>query len=138
AQSAGTTIYYYIEGTANGGKQVTHPIPAPSGYHKFKITGTGSGGGNSDISEIDPIQILDIYPNPANEITVIPVHSNNAIQGTIYMTNVLGDVIEIIHQGDIPAGNKNFFVDATQYAAGLYHIVIQTGEYRTVKKLMIK
>lgn len=137
AQNAGTTIYYYIEGTAVGGKQVSHPYTAPDGYHKFKITGTGSGG-NSDIAEIDPIQLLDIYPNPASEITVIPVQSKQALDCSITLTNMLGDVVEIIHQGDVPAGKKNFFIDASQYAAGMYQVVIRTGEYQTVKKLMIK
>jgi hypothetical protein len=135
AQSSGTTVYYYIEGTAVGGKQVTHPFTAPAGYHKFNVTGSG---GSSDISEVNPIQLLDIYPNPASEITVIPVKANYQMQCSITLTNMLGDVVEVIHEGEVPAGKKNFFIDATQYASGMYQVVIRSGENKTVKKLMIK
>jgi agmatine deiminase len=135
AQAAGTTIYYYIEGTAVGGKQVTHPFTAPDGYHKFTITGTGT----SDIAELEnPVMIMDIYPNPASEITVIPINASTEMQASIMVTNMLGEIVEIVHQGDIPAGDKNFFIDATEYAAGMYQVIVESGDYRTVKKLMVK
>jgi agmatine deiminase len=136
AQAAGTTVYYYIEGTAVGGKQVTHPIPAPAGYHQFTVTG-GSGGGGASIDE-NPIVIKDIYPNPASEITVIPVHSNHNVNCTITLTNMLGATVEEIYSGPITQGDKNFFIDASIHAAGMYQVMIQMDVYRTFKKLMIK
>lgn len=135
AQPDGTTVYYYIEGTAVGGKQVTHPMTAPAGYHKFTVTVGGSGG--ADIDE-NPIQILDIYPNPASEITVIPVHSNHNVDCNIVLTNVLGEVVEVIYSGELAQGDKNFFIDASQYAAGMYQVLVQMDDYKTYKKLMIK
>ena len=135
AQAGGTTVYYYIEGTAVGGKQVTHPMPAPAGYHDFKVTG---GGGGADIAEQNPLAIMDIYPNPANSITVIPVNTLNDISCTIYMTNMLGDVVATIYDGQLSVGDKNFFIDAGEYAAGMYQVVIQTENYKVQKKLMIK
>jgi agmatine/peptidylarginine deiminase len=135
-QPGGTTIYYYIEGTATGGKQVTHPMPAPAGYHKFVVT-DGGGGGGASIDE-NPIQILDIYPNPASEITVIPVHSNHAINCSITLTNMLGDVVEEIYSGPIAPGDKNFFIDASVHAAGMYQVMVRMDDYRTFKKLVIQ
>ncbi|UKN00122.1 agmatine deiminase family protein [Paracrocinitomix mangrovi] len=138
AQAVGTTVYYYIEATAVGGKQVTHPFTAPAGYHKFKVLGTGGGGG-SGISETNPLELLEIYPNPASEITVIPVNMlNNVNDCQIVMTNMVGEIVEIIYQGELPAGKKNFFIDAGEYAAGVYQIIIQSGDYRDYKKLVIQ
>lgn len=134
AQADGTTVYYYIEATAVGGKQVTHPMTAPTGYHKFTVS---LGGGGADIDE-NPIQLLDIYPNPASEITVIPVHANHNVNCNIVLTNMLGEVVEVIYSGDLQQGDKNFFIDASQYASGMYQVMVQMDEYKTFKKLMIK
>ncbi|MFT4601398.1 MAG: agmatine deiminase [Arenicella sp.] len=136
AQADGTTVYYYIEGTAVGGKQVTHPIPAPTGYHKFTVS-TSGGGGGVGIDE-NPITIQDIYPNPASEITVIPVHSNHSVNCTINLTNMLGQVVEEIYSGSLSQGDRNFFIDASQHAAGMYQVLVQMDDYKTYKKLMIK
>lgn len=37
AQPFGTTVHYYVEGTANNGKVQTNPMPAPAGYRKFDV-----------------------------------------------------------------------------------------------------
>lgn len=135
-QSAGTTVYYYIEGEAVGGKTTTHPMPAPDGYHQFDVTGNGGGSG-ADLDE-NPIEILDIYPNPASAITVIPVHANHQVDCKITLTNILGDVVEQVYEGTVPQGDKNFFIDASIYAAGMYQVMIEMGDYRTYKKLIIQ
>ncbi|MEX1001564.1 MAG: agmatine deiminase family protein [Crocinitomicaceae bacterium] len=136
AQAPGTMVYYYIQGTAVGGKEVTHPMSAPDGYHKFKVADTGSGSGAS-IGEENPLQMKEIYPNPASGITVIPIHSKQAVNGRIIVTNLLGDVVEVVHDGPIPQGDKNYFVDATEYAAGMYQVIILSDDYKVVKKLMV-
>lgn len=136
AQAVGTTVYYYVEGTAVGGKQTTHPMPAPAGYHKFKVT--SSGGGGSGISVYQPIELLDIYPNPASAITVIPVHAHMAADCLIEVTNLLGEVVEVVYQGELPQGKKNFFIDASTYAAGMYQVMVQTGDQKVFKKLVIQ
>ena len=136
AQPAGTTVYYYIEGTAVGGKQVTHPMPAPAGYHQFDVTG-GGGGGGASIDE-NPIVIQEIYPNPASAITVVPVHANHNVNCTITLTNMLGEVVEEIYTGEVAQGDKNFFIDASLHAAGMYQVLVQMGDYKTYKKLIIQ
>ena len=35
--TSGSTVYYYIEATANSGKTINRPMPAPTGYFDFKI-----------------------------------------------------------------------------------------------------
>ncbi|MBD3636547.1 MAG: agmatine deiminase family protein [Crocinitomicaceae bacterium] len=136
AQPAGTTVYYYVEGTAVGGKQLTHPFPAPAGYHKFKVSGSGGGSG---IDEVNPLGMNDIYPNPASAITVIPVHTNRTIKNArIILTNMVGQIVEVIYEGELPQGDKNFFFDASQYAAGMYQVMIQSEEYKVYQKVVIK
>lgn len=135
AQPFGTTVYYYIEGEATSGKIVTHPMPAPAGYHNFKVIDPLI---LASISEEHPLEILDIYPNPASAITVIPVQSKAPINCTITITNMLGEIVAEIYNGSIEQGQKNFFIDASQYSSGIYQVVISTQEYKHVKKLVIE
>lgn len=138
AQAVGTTVYYYIEGTAVGGKQITHPMTAPDGYHKFKVYGSGSGGG-SGVIENNPLNMDDIYPNPASAITVIPVNTgSNVTNAKISLINMLGEEVEVIHQGMLPQGKQNFFIDASQYANGMYQVLIQSGDFKVYQKLVIQ
>jgi hypothetical protein len=133
AQAVGTTVYYYIEGTAVGGKQTTHPMPAPGGYHQFDVNGIAAS-----VAEQNPILVKEIFPNPANAITVIPVTSNQNVNCKVELTNMLGQVLEVIHDGPISAGEKNFFFDASMYPPGMYQVIAGCDEYRICKKLMIK
>lgn len=136
AQAVGTTVYYYIEGTAIGGKQITHPMPAPDGYHKFKIYGSSGG---SDIGEQNPLGMDAIYPNPAAAITVIPVNTTtNLKQAKISLTNMLGQVVEVIYEGEILQGEKNFFFDASIYENGIYQVLIEAENYKVIQKVVIQ
>ncbi len=40
-QPAGSEVFYYIQATANSGKQITRPIVAPEGYWRFKVISGG-------------------------------------------------------------------------------------------------
>lgn len=136
AQPVGTTVYYYVEGTAIGGKQTTHPMPAPDGYHKFLVYGSGGGSG---LEESNPLSMQDIYPNPASAITVIPVHTDGYVKNArIVLTDMVGRIVEVIYEGDLVQGNKNFFFDASMHAAGVYQVLIQADDYKTHQKVVIQ
>ncbi|MBK7127757.1 MAG: agmatine deiminase family protein [Crocinitomicaceae bacterium] len=134
AQAVGTTVYYYIGAEAVNGRQTEHPIPAPDGYHQFKVL----DGGNVDIASENPVVMNAIYPNPAKAITVIPVTFSQAVSAKIYLTNMLGELVAVIHDGNVSVGEQNFFIDASQFEAGIYQVVIAVDDYRTVQKLIIQ
>jgi hypothetical protein len=119
AQNAGTTLYYYVEGTSNSGKTLQRPLTAPAGYWKFKVLDASVG-----VNELGwHAELGSIYPNPASQITVIPVNANKVTNGSLIMYNVLGEKIHVIHEGNFPAAQKNFFIDAGNFPAGLYQVV---------------
>ena len=134
AQSVGTTVYYYVEGDANNGKTQVRPIVAPQGYWDFMVLDSGSIG----IHETQGVELLDVFPNPANAITCIPVTSLKATSATITLRDVTGKVVEEVYQGDIPMGESKYFINAANYAAGSYLVVVQTGNSTITKKLMIR
>lgn len=132
AQPVGTNIYYYIEANATNGKIGVRPIVAPTGYWHFYILG-GVG-----IDENAPAELADIFPNPASAITCIPVSSSTATEGKIQLLDVTGKVIKTIFEGQIPIGESKYFIFANEYAAGSYLVVMETGNSRITKKLMIR
>jgi agmatine deiminase len=135
AQAVGTTVYYYIEGVAVNGRTSTHPIPAPAGYHEFTVLDDGS---TATVEEENPIVFNSIYPNPASAITVIPVSFNQPVNCQIVITNMLGEIVTEVYNGAVDRGSKNFFIDAATYAAGVYQVVVITGDYKVYQKLIVQ
>lgn len=135
AQPAGTHVYYYILGHANSGKEQVRPMPAPLGNFEFDVLGsTGITEQSNNIS------MKPVYPNPAHGLTCIPVYIPQHTKGTIRLTDMLGKQVALIYEGEMPAGDKNYFMNSISLNlnAGAYLISVETTEGRTTQKLMIR
>ena len=134
AQAPETAIYYYVEGSSNSGKILQRPLTAPDGYWKFNVLGSSVG-----VNELGWNAALDkIYPNPASQITVIPVDANKATRGSLIMYNMIGEKVEVIHVGVFPSEQKNFFIHAANYPAGVYHVVFKSDGNTQTQSLVIE
>lgn len=58
-QALNTTVYYYVEGTANSGKVQTNPLPAPAGYRSFKVLSEILGCTNPSACNYNPEAGID-------------------------------------------------------------------------------
>jgi agmatine deiminase len=136
AQPAGTHIYYYIKGQANSGKQQVRPMPAPEGNFEFDVLGSPMG-----INEMSSAPVMKpVFPNPSHGITCIPVSFGKNTKGSIKLYDMLGNVVTIIHEGSMMAGEKNYFINsvALNLNAGAYLISVETEEGRSTQKLMVR
>ena len=129
--TSGSTVYYYIEATANSGKTINRPMPAPTGYFDFKILNN-----TTDIKSID--MKLSVFPNPASAITCIPVIVSHKTQATIFLVDILGQRTSTIFEGELPTGESKHFIDASQYPSGAYNIVLETAFGKSTQKLIIQ
>lgn len=132
-QAAGSTVYYYIEGTAKNGKSITRPLPAPKGYWHFCVLDSAV-----DAPEVQAPELAHIYPNPASAITVIPVVTQTSGSGSLRLYNALGQAVQTIHTGSFPAGASNYFIDASHFPPGTYWVELRMGAYRAVQKLIVR
>ena len=126
-------MLYYIDAEANSGKSLTRPMPGPEGPWDFPVI--------LDVSatqEAQDVQLLDIYPNPARAITLIPVSVSAKTKGSIHIFNALGQQLGTIFQGEFPAGQSNYFIDAARYAPGTYFVELKTSGSSVLKKLLIR
>ena len=136
-----TTIYYYIEATAFSGKILTRPLPAPAGYFNFNIledtiaepVDTTTFAYSFPQSKIS----LGAYPNPASALTCIPVESNKTFNGKLFLTDMLGKEVALIHEGKIEESKTNFFIKANDFAPGVYFINLKLHQKVIRKKLII-
>lgn len=116
AQSPGTTIYYYISATANSGKSQVRPMPAPSGWWKFTVTGTTGLIQNNEVVFSSP------FPNPAKAITCVPFYLSQAGFIKAELLDMHGRVVQVLHEGRMSSGEQRIFVDASTLADGIYMV----------------
>lgn len=133
AQPAGTTVYYYINAQANSGKEQNRPMSAPDGYWSFQVIGNAV-----NIEEHSTLSINKVYPNPASAITCIALNNLHAEQGSVTLINGLGQEVLRIFDGQLPLGESKYFLDASQFESGLYHIRVSSATSVTGIPLMIK
>jgi len=132
AQSAGTTVFYYIKATSNSGKTQTRPMPAPEGHWAFDVLGESVASLSEEEISFDPI-----YPNPASSITAIPVNSLPNEFGTIELIDAQGRVVSSIYKGFFNQNNTYFF-NASLFSKGVYTVSIQSDQRVVNQRVVIE
>ncbi|MBN8695628.1 MAG: agmatine deiminase family protein [Bacteroidetes bacterium] len=133
AQPAGTQIFYYVQGQANSGKQQVRPMPAPDAYWQFRVL--MSVGVNENLTNIFS---ASVYPNPSHGITCIPFTNERQLTGKLYVTDITGKLVKVIHDGNFKTGKTNYFIDTHEWSPGVYSIVAETSEGTKTQKLLVK
>ena len=128
-------IYYYIQATANSGKTIASPLPAPEGYFKFNILEQG----NTSLIQNNVTNIeMNAYPNPARAITCIPINCAKSFEGKVNLTDILGKEVAMIYEGNFEGGLNQFFIHANDYPKGMYFIVLDSEQSQIRKRLIIQ
>lgn len=134
AQPAGTTIYYYIKGESVSGKVQNRPMPAPDAYYHFNVDGIVT----SALDAATSFSLDKIYPNPASAITCISIEGINSAKVEIELINAFGQVIDKIYTGNMAVGTNKYFLDASQYASGMYFVKVTSNYTSQSYPLMIQ
>ena len=128
-------MFYYIEAEANSGKQIVRPLVAPAGYFNFQIEECIV---NAEEVILNEIRLEEIFPNPANAITCVPVTLTSSTQATLTITDILGRDVQTLFDGKMPAGENKYFIQAHNYEAGTYFVTLKTDNQQQVQKLIVK
>jgi agmatine deiminase len=131
-QAEESVVFYYVEATANNGKTLTRPMPAPAGYWSFLVCKTSSS------TEAPRVVMADIFPNPARSITCIPLFLSEKMRGTLRVFNAVGQVVEVLHEGEFAAGESKYFLHADRYTPGMYLVEWQVGRQRVTQRLVVR
>ena len=118
-------------------------------YFKFRFT---SNGGNNIF--IDDINIsgttgiedevtanlnYNLYPNPAQENTVVSFALTNKQNITLGIYDVLGRSVSSIYSGELSTGGHEFNIaEKSKLSAGVYFVKLDVGKQTFTKKLIVQ
>lgn len=100
---------------------------------------------NINLRQEDPVGIkavnssvlgISLYPNPSNGITTLHVNALVSSTSKVIVANALG---QVVYTTDIAlsAGSNNFTIDASNFASGIYSVIVDSNNTKTVKKLTV-
>jgi len=99
----------------------------------FYLTDSDDGG----IIIPNEILLYQNYPNPFNPSTTIefsvPVRSTVSLK----ITNLLGEQVAELFNGEIAAGRQKFTFDASQLSSGIYFVNLISPSSRQTKKILL-
>jgi PKD repeat protein len=138
--------------TGNQWIQQSLPITAPYNVSKnmlYKIRFTSNGGNNIYIDDIlvtgslgikeelaDKI-ILNIYPNPMQENSVVSFDLQNKEHVTIAVRDVLGRVLLNVFDGNLNPGNHAYSIwENSKLATGVYYVTVTIGDQAVTRKFI--
>ncbi|MEO8149312.1 MAG: agmatine deiminase family protein [Bacteroidia bacterium] len=134
AQPVGTEIFYYVQATANSGKQQVRPIAAPIGYWHFHVL---PPVGINEIASTK-FEMQPAFPNPSKGITCIPASFSKSTHITVTLEDVTGKIIDKIFEGQSKQGEQKFFINTDNIAAGIYVIRMHGADASAVQKLVVR
>ena len=108
-------------------------MPAPEGFYSFIVENSSSTSAIAASYDMQPV-----FPNPSKGITCIPVQTRYGTSGTLELYDLNGKQLKTIHQGDFPAGESRYYIDASEFAAGSYMIKFRTELKSDQQTLIIK
>ncbi|MFI5203455.1 MAG: PKD domain-containing protein [Flavobacteriales bacterium] len=147
----GASTYSWLFGDA-GTSAAPNPVHnyAASGTYTVELTATGTcgndyyttnititdstSGGNVGINQLQQELLVNLYPNPVNDVFTIQIESSltDDIQ-----VEVLSPVGQVISTKNIPHTNNTAVAfDMSAYASGVYFVRIAQGNSRMVKPFM--
>ena len=85
------------------------------------------------ITEADLDKLVNIYPNPAQDVAVIQIAAS-LLSGplSIELRNYLGQTVQTIDQQ-----GEQVALNTSELPQGIYYVLVQTGKERVIKKLVI-
>jgi agmatine deiminase len=133
-QSAGTTVYYYIDATSVSGKSQVRPITAPAGCWKFNVLSTVgiAEAGNSPSSLGAP------FPNPARGFTYVQVSVSPGSSALIQLMDVTGRKVRGVFSGTTGSAVETLSIDLRSTSPGIYFLQMETGMQKFTRKLVVR
>lgn len=122
------------------GFRVRFEFEARGGNHIYleDINIQGFTAEELSVGELDQEIAFSIFPNPTSSEARL---TYNLLQGGIVKLTIfdaVGQLTEVIFEGNVAAGEHNVNVDGSQYASGIYFVSLELNGRKTVKRLVIQ
>ncbi|HLT23494.1 MAG TPA: agmatine deiminase family protein [Ignavibacteria bacterium] len=135
AQPLGTVVYYYVSATSVSGKTINKPLPAPTGYIKFRVDNSTSITGNT--GNVVSYELAQNYPNPFNPVTEIRFAIPGSEHVSLKVYDLSGKLIRTLVDDFRSAGSYRINFNADGLSSGVYFYKLTSGSFTQVKKMML-
>ncbi|MGE5498008.1 MAG: T9SS type A sorting domain-containing protein [Syntrophothermus sp.] len=81
------------------------------------------------------IELYANYPNPFNPVTTIKYSVNKTSDVTLYVYDMLGQVVSVVKQANAQAGTNEFKFSAASLASGVYFYQIKVNDHSGAKTI---
>lgn len=99
----------------------------------FDVPGQGVGIDENDAA----LQLEQNIPNPFNGMSEIRYNLNKTAEVTFEVVDVTGKQVMNVQKGTQAAGEYNLFLNADEFAPGVYYYTLRAGEQQLTKKMII-
>ncbi|MBT8400034.1 MAG: T9SS type A sorting domain-containing protein [Rhodothermia bacterium] len=83
------------------------------------------------------IQLAQNFPNPFNPTTTVRYALPATADVTLTVYDILGRQMGVFAEGPTPAGQHEVLLDASRWASGMYVYVLQAGETRLTRQMVL-
>ncbi|MCH8124312.1 MAG: T9SS type A sorting domain-containing protein, partial [Bacteroidetes bacterium] len=77
------------------------------------------------------------YPNPFSRSSVITYSLPMDVHVRIDVYDLLGRMVHILEDRQMPTGEHNVTIDATAFSTGLYFYSLTAGEFSQTRKMVV-
>lgn len=136
AQAAGTTFYYYVRAVSESGKIQVRPITSPDGWWSFRVLSdvvTQSG-----TAALDAGLYSNLFPNPSEGLTCLELRAPRDLQVDVRVWDASGRMLETLHIGKLAGPEQRLYLNAPNYAKGVYLIELHTTLGSRMLKWMVR
>lgn len=85
----------------------------------------------------DEMVLYQNYPNPFNPSTTIEFYLPIRTNVSLKITNLLGEQVAELYNGEIASGRQKFTFDASQLSSGIYFVNLVSPTLRQTKKMIL-
>lgn len=102
---------------------------AAADYHIMNSADSPIWGGNVGVSEpVSTVNLVNAYPNPANDNMTVNLSLAQSSNVVIEMYNLTGELVSSENQGELAAGQQTVMMNTANLADGMYLMTVRAGD----------
>jgi hypothetical protein len=106
----------------------------PDFVQTYVLSGVGLDEKNKALS----IDVLQNYPNPFRNASTVRVYLPFKSDLKLVVTNMLGQQVMEINNGEVGVGSHQFLIDGSQLDNGIYFYTVTAGKESVTKKMVVR
>ncbi len=86
---------------------------------------------------INALELFQNFPNPVKGVTTIPFKTHYYSKVTLTVSDALGHIIAVLHDGGLSAGDHSFEFDTSIFPSGTYFYHLSDGGETLTKQMVV-